>query len=69
MKRVAPQRNICYFANDGTYGDASGLLIVDVTDWNETNWRDLDDVGDHNRLVFAKLMAQTKESKWIAPSM
>ena len=28
-----------YFAKDGSYGDASGLVIVDTSKWTEDTWQ------------------------------
>ena len=27
-----------YFAQDGKYGDAENLIVIDTTDWTEDEW-------------------------------
>lgn len=32
------KRKIYYFTDKGDYGDAKGLIRVDVTEWSESDW-------------------------------
>jgi hypothetical protein len=31
-------KELYYFAADGNYGNANGLVIVDTSDWNDDDW-------------------------------
>jgi hypothetical protein len=42
-----------YFAEDGNYGDASGLVIVDTSDWTEEQWQMIEGTSDGFRPVRA----------------
>lgn len=42
-----------YFAKDGSYGDASGLVIVDTSKWTEETWRMIDETSDNFRATRA----------------
>ena len=35
-----------YFAKDGSYGDASGLVIVDTSNWSEETWEMIENTSD-----------------------
>ena len=37
---------LTYFAADGNYGDARGLVIVDTSTWEEDQWNHIDEVQD-----------------------
>lgn len=54
--------NLTYFATDGNYGDASGLTVVDTTDWDFTYFEVFDYVRDHNRADVARLIYEVKEA-------
>jgi hypothetical protein len=47
-----------FFSNDGSYGDAEDLLIVDTDNWTDEDWRDIDDASDLTRLDIAKDIAE-----------
>lgn len=47
-----------FFSNDGSYGDAEDLLIVDTDNWTDEDWRDIDDASDMTRLDIAKDIAE-----------
>lgn len=38
-----------YFAADGNYGDASGLVVVDTSEWTEADWVRIDEAMDDER--------------------
>lgn len=35
-----------YFAKDGSYGDAAGLVIVDTSKWTEETWNMIEETSD-----------------------
>lgn len=43
-----------FFSNDGSYGDAEDILIVNTDQWSEEDWRDIDDASDMTRLAIAR---------------
>lgn len=47
-----------YFAQDGNYGDAYDVEIVDTTRWTEKDWQDIDDELDYARPELARAIAQ-----------
>jgi len=42
-----------YFAKDGSYGDASGLVIVDTSKWTMETWQMIHETSDDFRAVRA----------------
>lgn len=52
-----------YFAADGTYGDAEGLLVVDTTDWDEDDWAAVDYTTDSARLEIARQLVGSKDQQ------
>lgn len=42
-----------YFAKDGSYGDATGLVIVDTSKWTEEQWQMIEETSDSFRSVRA----------------
>lgn len=48
-----------YFATDGNYGGADGLVVVDTSDWTEDEWDAVDNARDNERpaiaLAFSKV--------------
>jgi len=34
--------NYTYFARDGSYGDAGGILIINTEDWSDDDWAAID---------------------------
>lgn len=43
-----------YFANDGSYGDASGIVIIDTDKWTEFEWGLFEHVSDYLRTELAE---------------
>lgn len=39
---------LTYFAADGSWGDASGLTIIDTTAWTDEDYEKLDGASDEN---------------------
>ena len=58
--KVKMVERLSYFALDGNYGDASGLTIIDTTDWTDADFDFVDAVDDESRPDFARLV-----SEWI----
>jgi hypothetical protein len=44
-----PNLRLVYISNDGTYGDATDLTLVDVTDFTSDDFDQLDAVPDRER--------------------
>jgi len=40
---------LTYFAADGNYGDATGMVIIDTTGWTDEDFEALDEGLDHQR--------------------
>ena len=45
--------DMIYFAADGSYGDAAGLIIIDTSEWNEEEWAIIDEARDSERVRLA----------------
>jgi hypothetical protein len=61
---VEPQevkRTLGYFAADGNYGDASGLLVLETTYWREIDWTILESASDDQRANVARLITESYE--------
>lgn len=54
-------RTLSYFAEDGNYGSASGLTIMETTHWNELDWQILDDASDGARPEVARVLTESYE--------
>ena len=44
---------LTYFAADGSYGDAHGLIILDTRGWGQTDWDKVEMSSDHDRIIVA----------------
>lgn len=42
-----------YFALDGNYGEAQGLVVIDTTKWSEDDWTQIEEAGDSERAQVA----------------
>ena len=42
-----------YFATDGSYGDATGLVIVDTSKWTHEQWQMIEETSDSFRAIRA----------------
>lgn len=40
---------LTYFAADGSYGDANGVVIIDTRAWSPEDWAAIESVGDFTR--------------------
>lgn len=55
------QRQLCYFAADGNYGLATGLTIVDTTEWDAADEELIEQAFDSDRPTVARII-----SEWIS---
>lgn len=46
-------QNVAYFASDGSYGDAEGIVLIDTSEWTEDEWAEIDGMTDSERYDFA----------------
>jgi hypothetical protein len=51
-----------YFAQDGSYGDAKDLVIIDTTNWNEYQWESIDYVDNPDLVMLAEKTALDNKS-------
>ena len=52
-----------YFAKDGNFGDASDLKLIDVSEWTEADWDEVQNETDEYRFSVAQAIA---ERYWLA---
>jgi len=53
-------KSLHYFAEDGNFGEASGLTVVDTTEWEESDFDLVEQASDWNRPLAARAV-----SDWI----
>lgn len=51
----------CYFATDGTYGDAKDLIVLDVSNFTGDDWDDIDGANDNDRRKVAMKIHKKRE--------
>ena len=44
---------LTYFAKDGSYGDAAGMVIIDTRAWPQDDWDQVEEAGDLDRASIA----------------
>jgi hypothetical protein len=54
-------RTLSYFGEDGNYGNASGLTIMETTHWNELDWEIIDGASDWARPEVARVLTESYE--------
>ena len=54
---------IHYFALDGTYGDATDIIIVHTDDWTNDDWDRIMDAHDIERSSVAQAIAEARRSE------
>jgi hypothetical protein len=54
-------RSLHYFAEDGSYGNASGLTIMETTHWDETDWAIIEGASDWARPEVARVLTESYE--------
>jgi len=47
-----------YFAVDGNYGNASGIVTVETDDWKREDWEAIDEASDDERAWVAERIAR-----------
>jgi hypothetical protein len=48
-----------YITDDGSFGGAEGMVLVDTTEWTEADYLKLEEASDMERLDIAREIAQT----------
>ena len=51
-----------YFAKDGNYGDALGLVVVNTSEWTEQDWVLIDEAMDDERPEIAQQMSERNKN-------
>ena len=46
-------QNVAYFASDGSYGDADGIVLIDTSEWTFVEWEEINNMTDSERYEFA----------------
>jgi len=52
-----------YFATDGNYGDANGILLVNTENWLARDWVQIEDSTDSTRIQTAEAIAKKNSSR------
>lgn len=55
------KRSLAYFAVDGNYGDASGLVVMETTHWDNTDWDIIEEADDWLRPAVARVLTESYE--------
>jgi hypothetical protein len=45
--------SVSYFAMDGNYGDADGIVLVETSTFSESEWTEIEEASDHERANLA----------------
>lgn len=61
VKTTYSIRSLNYFAEDGNYGDADGLTIMETTHWDETDWAIIEGASDWARPEIARILTESYE--------
>ena len=48
-EEMPPQPTIHYFAFDGNYGNADGIVLCQTQDWTEEDWTEIENATDNER--------------------
>jgi hypothetical protein len=54
-------RSLHYFAEDGNYGNADGLTIMETTHWDETDWAIIEAASEWARPEVARVLTESYE--------
>jgi hypothetical protein len=54
-------RTLSYFAEDGSYGNADGVTIMETTHWNETDWAIIEAAAEWARPEVARALTESYE--------
>lgn len=60
-KKQEKQRHLSYFATDGSYGNADGLVVMETTHWTELDWNLIDGAMDDARPTVARILTESYE--------
>ena len=55
-----PVATTTYFAEDGSYGVAKGIKLVDTSNWDEADWALIEEASDSERPALAQHIANVK---------
>lgn len=55
--------NRYYFAANGSYGDSRGLVLIDVGNFADEDWQDIEICPDFTRLQLAATIARQRDSE------
>jgi hypothetical protein len=58
---VSPQGS--YFAEDGSYGSAGQLAIVDTADWDDNDWQLIEEASDAERVYVARQIGERRRQE------
>jgi len=58
---VTVERSLHYFASDGNYGNADGLVVMETTFWTADDWDIIDQTSDDDRGTVARLLTESYE--------
>lgn len=58
---VEKTRSLSYFAEDGSYGNADGLTIMETTHWDETDWAIIESAADWAKPEVARVLTESYE--------
>ena len=48
-EQMPPVPQIHYFAIDGNYGNADGIVLCQTQDWTKADWSEVEMASDHER--------------------
>ena len=60
-KKPEIKRSLHYFATDGNYGDAGGMVVMETTHWNEMDWEIIEATSDEYRPMIARAITESYE--------
>lgn len=55
-----------YFASDGNFGDAEGMVMVDTTDWTEEEWEIIENARESDRAEIASQLSTPKNENQLS---
>ena len=58
---------LTYFAADGSYGDAAGLVVIDTSDWDQDDWDHIDFAPESERLSIARELSESNPDQLQLP--
>jgi hypothetical protein len=53
-----------YFSADGNYGDASDCVVVDTSDFTDSDWEELANLGDLGRMEYLGELIDKYRPNW-----